>query len=77
VAPISASQRKLLEQIAAHPDHFVDIGDARQPPGICAAELASRGFVQLDATAFTHPSGLRAKITAKGRSYLEETPLLP
>lgn len=74
MATLSASQRLLLERIAADPDKFVEVGDARQPPGICAAELASQGLVQLDATDWTHASGLRAKITAKGRCYLEQAP---
>jgi hypothetical protein len=73
VAPLSVSQRNLLERIAAEPNDFVDVGDARQPAGIFAAELASHGLVQLDATGWTYSSGLRAKITAKGRCYLEET----
>jgi hypothetical protein len=74
VAPLSASQRLLLERIAAEPDNFVEVGDARHPPGICAAELASHGLVQLDTAVWKYASGLRAKITAKGRCYLAETP---
>ena len=75
--PLPEAQRKLLERLATEPDDFVEIGDAREPAAICATFLASRGLVQLDSVTRMNAACLRAKITAKGRRHLEQTPPSP